>query len=86
MFAAQRAVGAGSGGSAVLRETLPPGFCAADTEFGKVSIQAQCDPAPVEIFHRHAIGLSCQRAGEPLERNGVRTVSACRICGFRPPA
>jgi hypothetical protein len=27
-----------------------PGFCAAGVEFGKVSIKAQFDPAPVELF------------------------------------
>src|SRR6476660_3176574 len=41
------------------------------------------------VFTRRAPGagtdFSCQRAGESLERNGVRTASTCRICRFRPP-
>jgi hypothetical protein len=32
-------------------QNSPPGFCAARTEFGKVSIQAQFERAPVKIFH-----------------------------------
>jgi hypothetical protein len=29
-----------------------PGFCAAGVDFGKVSLRAQCDPAPVKIVNR----------------------------------
>jgi hypothetical protein len=37
-----------NGGNVQLRKTLPPGFCAVGTEFGKVSIQAQFEPGPAK--------------------------------------
>jgi hypothetical protein len=36
-------------------QNSPPGFCAASVGFGKVSLTAQCDPAPIKIFNRRAL-------------------------------
>jgi len=33
-------------------QNSPLGFCAAGIGFGKVSLAAQCNPAPIKIFNR----------------------------------
>ena len=67
----------------VLLKTLPWGF---EQHVGPVGVLTRrAAGADADYGPRTACtDFSCQRAGESLERNGVRTASTCRICRFRP--
>jgi hypothetical protein len=59
------------GAAAVLRKTLPPGFCAVRRRRPKCLVGAQRERASKKVVHRRAWVLGCRKAGERTGGNGA---------------